>query len=362
MSGFSARLSRACAGSRWRSGRWLIAPLVLLALACPAAAQAVKGEVSTVVQNGYARLVFTLAQEIQSQVKVSNGILIITFEKPVDIRVDRLDGGAPDYISAARRDPDGKGIRIALARKATVNSMVAAERLYVDLLPDTWTGLPPGLPREVIEELARRAREAEKKLRQQRLLAQQNATAAIRVRASHQPTFSRYVFPLPELIGVTADNSKDKLTLTFGVLLKFDLADAKATLPAMITAIDSEAAQDAATVRFSFAGKVDVRTFREDKNYIVDVSSAERKATKSEGAVRSDQLGALAQEFETHPNSAPALEAPQSVPARPAAAAAKTPIETRPSSSRPVRRSPQLIPHRPPRVSLRCAKRPPLRR
>ena len=66
-------------------------------------------------------------------------------------------------MSAARRDPDGKGIRIALARKVTMNSMAAGERLFVDLLPDTWTGLPPGLPRDVIEELARRAREAETK-------------------------------------------------------------------------------------------------------------------------------------------------------------------------------------------------------
>jgi long-chain acyl-CoA synthetase len=48
-------------------------------------------------------------------------------------------------------------------------------------LPDTWTGLPPGLPREVIEDLARRAREAEKKVRQQRSLAKQTNAISLGV-------------------------------------------------------------------------------------------------------------------------------------------------------------------------------------
>ncbi len=156
-------------------------------------------------------------------------------------------------MSAARRDPDGKGIRIALARKVTMNSMAAGERLFVDLLPDTWIGLAPGLPRDVIDELARRAREAERRPRQQRALAQQNKVAPIRVRAITQPTFTRYVFDLPELIGVSADNTREKLTLTFDAMLRFDLADAKATLPPMIESIDSEADHDAVLVRFNFS-------------------------------------------------------------------------------------------------------------
>ena len=92
-----------------------------------------------------------------------------------------------------------------------------------------------------------------------------------------QPTFTRYVFELPELIGVSADNTKDKLTLTFDALLRFDLADAKATLPPVIEAIDSELDQEAVLVRFTFSGKVDVRTFREDNSYVVDVSTADAK-------------------------------------------------------------------------------------
>ena len=163
-----------------------------------------------------------IAEEVEWQVRLANGIIVITFKRPVDVAVDRISAGAGDYISAARRDPDGKAVRIALARKVTVNSMAAGERLFVDLLPDTWTGLPPGLPREVIEELARRAREAEKQAaRQQQSLAQQKARCRRSACGSRsQPTFTRYVFDLPELIGVAADSAKDKLTLTFDGMLQ----------------------------------------------------------------------------------------------------------------------------------------------
>ena len=297
----------------------LLAALVLLTLGFsrPGCAQPVKGEISAVVDNGFARLVFTLAEDVSSQVRVANGIIVIEFQRPVDVNVEKLSANAPGYVSAARRDPDGKGLRIALARKVTVNSMAAAERLYVDLLPDTWTGLPPGLPREVIDELARRAREAEKKVRAQRVLARQTKLTPIRVRVASQPTFTRYVFDLPELIGVAANNGKDRLTLTFDALLKFDLADAKAALPPVIASIDSEVEQEAVMVRFMFAGKVDVRTFREDLTYVVDVTPMVAKATRSEGSVRSDELAAFAAHLAANKSAPPAdVTPPQTVPAR----------------------------------------------
>src|SRR5581483_4517193 len=174
-------------------GRRLAAACFALALTLSpvslrtADAQAVKGEVSAVIEKGFARLLFVTSEEVESQVRLTNNILIITFQRPVEINVERLSAAAQDYVSVARRDPDGKGIRIALARKVTMNSMEAGEKLFIDLLPETWVGGPPGLPREVIEELARRAREAEKKAKQQRTLASQKHMAPIRVRALHQP-------------------------------------------------------------------------------------------------------------------------------------------------------------------------------
>jgi tetratricopeptide (TPR) repeat protein len=310
-------------------------------LARPAVAQAVKGELTAAVENGYARLIFRFDDEVESQVRLANNILTVTFQRPVDVPVERISAGAPDYISIARRDPDGKGIRIALSRKVTMNSITVGERLFIDLLPDGWSGLAPGLPRDVIEELARRARDAEKRVRQRQALERQNQLPPVRVKAITQPTFTRYVFDLPELIGVTADNTRDKLTLTFDAVLRFDLADAKATLPSVIESIDSEIDHEQVLVRFAFSAKVDVRTFREEMSYVVDVESAERKAAQKDGNVRSDELVNLAAELAARKNAPPTVEAPKTVPARKAAAEPES-ASSPPPSKQP---TPAQAPH-----------------
>jgi tetratricopeptide (TPR) repeat protein len=308
----SKRLPKALRHCRAVSVRLLLlAVMAMAALAPPrpaaaqGTAQAIKGEVSVTVENGFARLVLLLAEEIETKARLANNILTISFEKPVDIAVGRVAVSSGGYVSAARRDPDGKAIRFALTRKVTMNSIAAAERLFVDLLPEGWAGMPPGLPREIIEDLARRAREAERKTRQQRALARQVVNAPVRVRVAMQPTFTRYIFDFPELTGVTADNAKDKLTLTFDGPFKFDLADAVAALPPMISSIDSELDRETAIVRFGFAGKVDIRTFREDNSYILDVSATDAKAEARDGTARSDELSALAAELAMRANRPP---------------------------------------------------------
>jgi hypothetical protein len=253
----------------------LIQLLLMLALLLlyPSAARAapVKGEVSVSTKDGYARLVFTLSEETDADVRLSNGILIIAFKHPVDIPVARIPDSTTSYIGAARRDPDGAAVRIALNRKVTVNTMAAGEKLFVDLLPEGWRGLPPSLPQEVVEELARRARDAEKRVRHQLITQQQRALPPVRVRVGIQPTFTRYTFALPGLIGVSTKRADDQIDFTFDAPIKFDLSDVQATLPPTVVGIEARNGTDNITVRFEFVGKVDVRTFREDNDYMVDV-------------------------------------------------------------------------------------------
>src|ERR1051325_8839580 len=208
----------------------------------PTAARAapLSGEVSVSTKDGYARLIFTLSEETDADVRLSNGILIVAFKHPVEVVVGRIAEGAPSYIGAARRDPDGAAVRLALTRKVTVNSMAAGEKFFVDLLPEGWAGLPPGLPQEVIDDLARRAREADKRVRQQQQTAAMRAQPPVRVRVGAQPTFTRYIFELPALVPVSTDRAENRLTLTFDAPLRFDLADVQSALPPAISAIETE--------------------------------------------------------------------------------------------------------------------------
>ncbi|HLA21072.1 MAG TPA: tetratricopeptide repeat protein [Pseudolabrys sp.] len=273
----------------------------------------VKGEVKVFTDGGFTRLVFRLDQEVEAKVEISGAIMVVNFKKPVAIAVDRLNASAPDYISAARRDPDGTAIRLALARKVKVNTITAAEQFFVDLMPENWKGLLPGLPQEVVDELARRAREAERQLHQQRLAAKQKKPALVRVKVATQPTFTRYVFEMPETANVVPEQADGKLTLNFDQQIKWDLADAKAVLPSTLESIDADIDFDSVVVTFTLNGSPTVRTFREDRSIVVDIGL--------DGAKSKPAAAPVAEKIVP----VPAIAAPETVPTKHATAPEQPP-------------------------------------
>ncbi len=269
-----ARTARYCSGLP--SSLSIILVLAGLTQSLPGRAQdkpdPVKGEASFSSAGGYARLVLKLAEDVESEVTTAGSIIVIRFKRPVDIPVDKLSEAVPDYVGSARRDPDGSAIRLSLARRATVNTMTAGERIFVDFLPDSWTGPPPSLPQEVIRELSERARVAERALRMQRAAEASKRKPPIRVRASVQPTFVRFVFEMPDGVNVSSVLNDQKLTLQFNSVLAFDLADAKVAAPPNIASINQRIDVDSSAVDITLIGEVDVHSFREEKNYIIDVA------------------------------------------------------------------------------------------
>ena len=275
-----------------RTARHCLVLLPLLAgLTFPQAARAddpVKGEATFSAAGGYARLMLKLAEDVDSDVTTAGSIIVIRFKRPVDVAVDKLSDAVPDYVGSARRDPDGMAIRLSLARRATVNTMTAGERIFVDFLPDSWKGPPPSLPAEVIRELSERARLAERALRAQLAVAAAKKKPPVRVRASVQPTFVRFVFEMPDGVNVSSVLNDQKLTLQFNNVLNFDLADAKVAAPPNVASITQRTDTDSSAVDILLIGEVDVHSFREEKNYIVDVAfqQMEKPAEKPEWRTR----------------------------------------------------------------------------
>ena len=282
-------------------------------------AEPLKGSVKVDTSAGYARLVFALRDDVDASVHTAGNVLIVSFSQPVLFPVEPIVMQAADYVGAARRDPDGLSIRMALARKVTVNSISTGDKFFVDLLPDTWSGDPPGLPPDVIADLARRAREANRLER----LAQQNGLEKkpdpVRVRVASQPTFTRYVFDIPEQTTVAADRIKDGLTLKFDAPIAFDLADAEAALPVTVAAVNTEIEQDSAYVRFSFLSKVDLRTFRDGNTYNVDIVDDDKAEDRGDTAIKQSTAANLGSEVRAADK--PAVE---SAPANAQAPAAMT--------------------------------------
>lgn len=263
------------AARKWRvAGMRHILPVAfacVLALLSSARAEPVTGNASLATPGAYARLLLQFSEAVPTEVTVAGTILVVRFAQPVDMPVDQLSDAVPTYVGSVRRDPDGSAIRLALAQKVRVNVMTAGERVFIDLLPETWSGLPPPLPAEVVRELSERAIAAERALRLQKQADAFKKKEPVRVRTSVQPTFVRFVFELPGGVGVSSSLSADKFVLSFASALTFDLADAKVAAPANIRSIGQSISGDNSTVEIGLIGEVDVHGFREERNYIVDI-------------------------------------------------------------------------------------------
>ncbi|MDH2398763.1 tetratricopeptide repeat protein [Bradyrhizobium sp. SSUT18] len=303
-------VSRARALARGLSRHVRVAPLLaaglLIGFSAPVrAADAIRGEATFSAGGGFARLVIKLGEDVPSEVTTAGSILVIRFDRAVDVPVDRVPEGAPDYVNSARRDPDGGAIRLSLARRVTVNTMNAGERTFIDLLPEGWKGPPPSLPMDVVKELAERARVAERALRAQRAVAEGKKRPQIRVRASVQPTFVRFVFEMPDGVGVSSVLNEQKLTLAFNANLNFDLADAVVAAPPNVASIKQKADIDQTSVEIALIGDSDVHSFRDEKNYVVDISFQPDK-----GKMATTAEAAIAQAKPTAHGPAPAPEKP----------------------------------------------------
>ncbi len=311
------------------------AGLVLVAafscLAQSAYADPIRGEATLTPQQGYARLVFQFQEDVPTEVTVAGAILVIQFRKPVAVPIDLLPDAAPAYVGSVRRDPDGTAIRMALTQKLRVNVMTAGERVFVDLLPEKWSGLPPALPAEVVKELSDRAIAAERALRIQKTADEAKKRPPVRVRASVQPTFVRFVFEMPDGVSVSSSLAADKFSLSFTSPLVFDLADAKIAMPANIQSINQKIDGETSRVDIALIGEADVHAFREDKNYVVDVAFEQGQKPKAAKAA---------------PPSTPAEKAAEIVPptseqlAKQIAQEVKSvepkPVEPKPLESKPV--------------------------
>lgn len=271
--GLGPRVRGAARAACRRALRWSCAALIAVAFALPTPSHAElpKGEATLSSSGKYARLLLKFDREVGTEVVVAGSILVIRFNGPVDIDIDQLIDAVPSYVGASRRDPDGSAIRLALTQKVRVNVMTAGERVFIDLLPESWSGLPPPLPQEVVRELSERALAAERALRLQRAADEAKKKPPVRVRTSVQPTFVRFVFELPDGIAVSSSLSADKFSLSFSSPLTFDLADARIAAPNNIKSIDQKVAGDSSSVDISLIGEVDVHAFREERNYIVDI-------------------------------------------------------------------------------------------
>jgi tetratricopeptide (TPR) repeat protein len=90
----------------------------------------------------------------------------------------------------------------------------------------------------------------------------------------------RFVFEMPDGVGASSVLNDQKLTLQFNAVVNFDLADAKIAAPPNVASINQKVDGPKTLVEIALIGDVDVHSFREEKNYIIDVAFQQREKAK----------------------------------------------------------------------------------
>lgn len=305
---------------------------LFLALMFAGPAWAERAVVSGTEMGRFGRVVFTFGAEVVARARVIGTVMIVEFDREVEADLDKLALQLPTYISIARRDPDGRSIRFGLTDRMTPDLKLAGERVYLDILPARWQGLPPSLPPEVIQDLVRRAKAAEEQLRQLSRESERQSLRELELSVGSTPLFKRAIFTMPRVAGVQFAASDGLVTLVFDANFRIAQTTVRARLAGLVRDVDVEADDAKLRITMRAADGLNIRGFREDDTFTLDFTRADGQPIEAAS---------------TLPPASPAPAAPQQaamfqpVPALPAATApAEKPADTMIAGSKPAEARP----------------------
>lgn len=262
-------------------------------------------------EQGFGRIVLTFKDRTllpTYDAVITGGVLRISFQEPIDVNVDDVPLDLAQYVTIARRDPDGAAIRFALKSQYQINTLEAGEKLFIDILPMTWSGLPPGLPDDVVRELAKRAEAAMRKVRaleQARLKAQEGPQVTLHV--GEHPTFTRLVFDWSIKFDTAFVRENDIIKVTFNHPAQLDISHLRAHLPPGV--IDATSFLDKGKLKFLMRvdPAVDIRAFREEQTYVIDVTPENMEPNDPANALINKELSVADNENRKNMITAPGL-------------------------------------------------------
>lgn len=282
--------------------RLLLAVLACALFALPAAADD-RATFTASLEQGFGRLILDFPDRLDLpayKIASDNGVLSVTFGDPVTLQLPDAATALPGYLTIGRADPDRKGVRFGLAQPVTVHGMVAGEKLFIDLMPAGWQGLPPSLPDDVIAALAQRAKDAETLAAQKQkeaLAKALNPQATVQV--GRNPTFMRVQFDWSADTTATYSQDGTTGTITFDWPVPVDLYALQSSLPSEVTAVSNSTSQAGSKIVLSLADGVTPRFYAEGPRRFtldIDLTPAEvtQNQTTAEAAAKKAEADAAA--------------------------------------------------------------------
>src|SRR5215471_6788794 len=238
----------------------------LLVLADPALAQAAKNTVSVDTKPGYARILFTFQAPAPVSASVADGVLTIKLTRPVEITIDAFTESLGSYVSGGRRDEDGLTYRFALKNPVALHTSTQVNRTAVDLVPDSFKGVPPNLPVPPPPPPRRDTPDLSK-------------LPTIRVRVGEYANFTRLVFDWPKQVFYTVYPGQGRISIRFETLAKPDFSALEARAPAWVKSAGWRIEGTSTVVDFDTDPESAFHDFRDENRIAVDVLAPKTDAS-----------------------------------------------------------------------------------
>lgn len=210
---------------------------------------------------------------------VSAGVLVVTFERPLEIDLDDLLRRMPRYLALVRMDGDDRTLRMAMKADFNIHARAAGHELYIDLLAPGWAGDPPPLPADVVARLAKEERERQARAAQFAELGPQALEIVedlprVALRVGEQPSFTRLAFEWDRPVLYSTAFRDNRITITFDQIADLPLASLRVDPPAFVKSARAEKSGGRLTIFVETEPGVKVRDFREDLSVVLDVAPA----------------------------------------------------------------------------------------
>jgi hypothetical protein len=266
--------------------------------------------------SGFGRLLVTLDPPGHAQASLEGAVLKIAFDRKVTFDPAAIASQLPAYVTGGRADADGKTLRFALSQTFKLHTSVSGNRTAIDLVPESFAGNPPDLPKQTAPEpkpvdLA--------------------SLPTLRVRAGVYEKYSRLVFDWPVKTAYSIFPSKGHLTVRFKGVAQPDFSAVDRISPPWVKPSGWHVDSENLTVEFATDPGSKFKDFTDGNRIAIDVLSPANDSTalavkvagasSAQAQIIADAAAKLNAKPATPPQQTPAQPAPtQTAHAEPASA------------------------------------------
>ena len=221
--------------------RLLLAITVAAALVLPAWA-ADKLKLTAGAEDGFGRLSLAWDGPAAIEAHISNGKLVVTFDRPFEVNVESLAADLPAYLDGAELNADKQGLVIGLLRPVRLRQ-TASEHMHVIDLVDT---AKPG---------AETAAQLE----------------SVGVRGGDHSNFGRLVFDWRKIVAFEIERIGDAVEVIFAEAATLDIGSLGNFPPYGMKGIEVDVADGRARARLQIMPGSRIRHFRSGPKFVLDV-------------------------------------------------------------------------------------------